>query len=182
MEFLTAGESVDRMASYCRVEQLLFGLLGRWAADVSEPIAKLTLVATADHCAWRSRRWFEMLPTAAPGPDAFMEPTDIEHEVFTLVAELAGSSQGAQMVLAYEELLPALRGAMIEHLERTTAVADGPIRRLLGIAITDVSNDLETSVGPRELVLELAEERAHAEQSRAGIAGATTQIRQIFGA
>ena len=124
MEFLTAGESVDRMASYCRVEQLLFGLLGRWVVDVSEPSAKLTLVATADHCAWRSRRWFEMLPTAAPGPDAFMEPTDIEHEVFTLVAELAGSSQGAQMVLAYEELLPALRGAMIEHLERTTAVAD----------------------------------------------------------
>ena len=111
-----------------------------------------------------------------------MEPTDIEHEVFTLVAELAGSSQGAQMVLAYEELLPALRGAMIEHLERTTAVADGPIRRLLGIAITDVSNDLETSIGPREMVLALAEERAHAEQSKAGIAGATTQIRQIFGA
>jgi len=181
MEFLTAGESVDRMASYCRVEQLLFGLLGGWAAEVTEPTAKLTLVANADHCAWRSRRWFEMLPTAAPGPDAFLVPTAIEREVFTLVADLAGSSQGAQMVLAHEELLPALRGAMIEHLERTTAIADGPIRRLLGIAITDISNDLETSTGSREAVLALAEERAHAEQSKAALATAATQIRQIFG-
>jgi hypothetical protein len=182
MEFLTAGESVDRMASYCRVEQLLFGLLGEWAAEVSEPTAKLALVATADHCAWRSRRWFEMLPTAAPGPDAFLTPSDTEREVFALVADLVGSSQGSRMVLAYEELLPAIRGAMIEHLERTTAAADGPVRRLLGIAITDISNDLETSSGPREVVLALAEERAHAKQSKAALAAATTQIRQIFGA
>jgi hypothetical protein len=182
MEFLTAGESVDRMASYCRVEQLLFGLLGAWAADVSEPITKLTLAATADHCAWRSRRWFEMLPTAAPGPDAFLTPTDIESEVFTLVADLVGSSQGARMVLAYEELLPALRGAMVDHLERTTAVADGPVRRLLAIAITDISNDLETSIGPREVLLALDEERAHADQSKAALAAVTTQIRKIFGA
>ncbi|MCX6511339.1 MAG: hypothetical protein NT081_11100 [Actinobacteria bacterium] len=182
MEFITAGESVDRMASYCRVEQLLFGLLGAWAADVSEPAAKLSLVATADHCAWRSRRWFEMLPTAAPGPDAFLTPTDNEREVFALVADLVRSSQGARMVLAYDELLPALRGAMVDHLERTTAMADGPVRRLLAIAITDISNDLETSIGPKEVVLALAEERTHAEQSKAALAAVTAQIRKIFGA
>jgi len=182
MEFLTAGESVDRMASYCRVEQLLFGLLGGWATDVSEPIAKLALVATADHCAWRSRRWFEMLPTAAPGPDSFLIPTDTEREVFALITDLVGSSQGVRMAVAYDEMLPALRGAMVDHLERTSAVADGPVRRLLGIAITDISNDLEASSGPRDVVLALAEERTLAENSKAGLAAATAQIRQIFGA
>ena len=182
MAFLTAGESVERMAAYCRVEQLLFGLLGGWAAEVELPAAKLALLNAADHSAWRAKRWFEMLPTAPPGPDALLTPTEVEREAFNLIVDLVGDSQAARMVVAYEELLPGLQAAMSAHLERTTAVADGPIRRLLNIAITDLSNDLGEGIGPMELVLASAEERAMAERIGAELAGAEARIGHIFGA
>ena len=96
MAFLTAGESVERMTSYCRVEQLLFGLFGQWATEVELPVAKLALVSAADHSAWRAKRWFEMLPTAPPGPDALLTLTSVEREAFGLVTDLVRESQGAR--------------------------------------------------------------------------------------
>lgn len=181
MAFLTAGESVERMATYCRVEQLLFGLLGRWATDVERPEAKLALLTASDHSAWRAKRWFEMLPTAPPGPDSFLNTTNIEREAFALIVDLVGESQGARMVVAYEELLPGLREAMTTHLDRTTAVADGPVRRMLDIAITDVTNDLRDGIGPMELVLTSAEERDSAERVGSELAVSNTRIGHIFG-
>jgi hypothetical protein len=182
MAFLTAGESVERMAAYCRVEQLLFGLLGGWAAEIELPAAKLSLLNAADHSAWRAKRWFEMLPTAPPGPDALLTPAEVERETFNLIVDLVGDSQGARMAVAYEELLPGLHAAMSAHLERTTAVADGPIRRLLNIAITDISNDSIEGLGPMELVMAAAENRAAAERVGAELAAANARIGHIFGA
>ena len=181
MAFLTAGESVERMASYCRVEQLLFSLFGQWATAVELPVAKLALVSAADHSAWRAKRWFEMLPTAPPGPDAFLTLTLVEREAFALIAELVGESQSARMFVAYGELLPGLRTAMAAHLERTTAVADAPVRRLLDISLTDVSNDLAEGIGLLELVMTTAEERSAAEQVGAQLAVAKARITHIFG-
>lgn len=181
MAFLTAGESVERMATYCRVEQLLFGLLGGWAAEVERPEAKLALLTAADHSAWRAKRWFEMLPTAPPGPDSYLNTTVVERESFALLTDLVGTSQGARMVVAYEELLPGLRDAMTTHLDRTTAVADGPVRRMLNIAITDVVNDLRDGIGPMELVLTTAEERESAERVGSELAAANSRIGHIFG-
>ena len=181
MAFLTAGESVERMASYCRIEQLLFGLFGRWAADVELPVAKLALLSAADHSAWRAKRWFEMLPTAPPGPDALLTLTSVEREAFGLVTDLVRESQGARMVVAYGELLPGLQTAMAAHLERTTAIADAPVRRLLGISLTDVSNDLAEGIGPMELVMTTAEERAEAERVGAELAATNPRITHIFG-
>jgi hypothetical protein len=181
MAFLTAGESVERMASYCRVEQLLFGLFGQWATEVELPVAKLALVSAADHSAWRAKRWFEMLPTAPPGPDALLTLTTVEREAFGLIAELVGESQGARMVVAYRELLPGLRTAMVAHLERTTTVADAPIRRLLNISLTDVANDEAEGIGPMELVMTTAQEQAAAERVGAELASANARITHIFG-
>ncbi len=180
MAFLTAGESVERMAAYCRVEQMLFGLLGSWSVEVEVPAAKLALLTAADHSAWRAKRWFEMLPTAPPGPDAFLTPTSVERDVFALVADLVGTSQGARMVVTYNHLLPGLRDAMSSHLEATTAVADGPVRRLLRIALTDISTDLGDGVGPMELVLASGQERASAERIGAELADAEARIGHIF--
>ena len=180
MAFLTAGESVDRMATYCRIEQMLFGLLGGWVADLTEPTAKLAMLSTADHCAWRARRWFEMLPTAPPGPDAFLPATVSEHEVFRRVADAVGDSQGARLVVTHRVLLPALRNALIDHLEHTSTVADGPIRRLLGISITDLDHDLVAGQGPMELVLTSPGERTDAERIEAELSADETGIEQIL--
>ncbi|MEI7622399.1 MAG: hypothetical protein WCJ88_02475 [Actinomycetes bacterium] len=180
MAFLTAGESVDRMATYCRIEQLQFGLLGGWVTDLAEPTAKLVMLSTADHCAWRAQRWFEMLPTAPPGPDALLTGTLSELEVFSRLATAVGTSQGARLVVAYRMLLPTLLGALIAHLESTTAVADAPVRRILGIAITDLENDLSAANGPTDLVLARPEERLWAEQSEAQLVAATSGIEQLL--
>jgi hypothetical protein len=107
--------------------------------------------------------------------------TTVEREAFDLIAELVGESQGARMVVAYGELLPGLRTAMAAHLERTTTVADAPIRRLLNISLTDVSNDVAEGIGPMELVMTTAEERAAAERVGAELAGANARITHIFG-
>lgn len=180
MTFTTAGDSVERMATYCRVEQLSFSLLGGWVAGVETPAAKLALLAAADHCAWRSRRWFEMLPTAPPGPDAYLTPTTIESDAFDGVADLDGA--GARLSLAFEELLPALRAAMRLHLDRTTEVADAPVRRLLRIAITDVSDDLDAAAGALDQVFALPGERDAADRLRAQRTGSGASFDRIFGA
>ena len=122
-----------------------------------------------------------MLPTAPPGPDALLTLTTVEREAFDLIAELVGESQGARMVVAYGELLPGLRTAMAAHLERTTTVADAPIRRLLNISLTDVSNDVAEGIGPMELVMTTAQERAAAERVGAELASANARMTHIFG-
>lgn len=180
MAFLTAGESVDRMATYCRIEQLLFGLLGGWVTDLSEPTAKLVMLSTADHCAWRAQRWFEMLPTAPPGPDALLTATVREREVFGHLTASVGTSQVARLVATYRLLLPALRDALIDHLGRTTTVADAPVRRILSIAITDLENDLSAGAGPMELVLDRAAEQDPADRKEAEFAAADPGIAQLF--
>lgn len=180
MAFITAGESVERMARYCRIEQMLFGMLGRWSTDLVEPTAKLVALSTADHCAWRAKQWFELLPTAPPGPDAFLTPTATEREAFGLVTDLVGESQAARMVAAYDVLLPRVRQAMIDHLEDTSAVADAPIQRMLAIAITDIENDLAAGVGPMERVLATPQEREWAQRTGAQLAASEARIRPLF--
>lgn len=181
MAFITAGESVKRMARYCRIEQMLFGMLGRWSADLTEPTTKLVTLSAADHCAWRAKRWFELLPTAPPGPDAFLTPTAAEREAFGLVSDLVADSQAARMVAAYDVLLPGLRQAMVGHLERTSAVADAPIQRMLAIAITDIENDLAAGVGPMERALTSPDEREQAQRIGAQLAASEAGISGLFG-
>jgi hypothetical protein len=52
---------------------------------------------------------------------------------------------------------------------------------LLDIALTDVSNDLAEGIGPMELVLTTAEERAVAERVGAELAVAKARFTHIFG-
>jgi hypothetical protein len=53
---------------------------------------------------------------------------------------------------------------------------------LLGISLTDVSNDLAEGIGPMELVMTTAEERAEAERVGAELAATNPRIAHIFGA
>lgn len=182
MTFPTAGDSIDRMASYCRVEQSLFGLFGGWVPKVTDPAAKLALLTATDHCAWRSRRWYEMLPTAPPGPDALLTPTRLERDAFDRIAARVGDGQASRVSLAFGVLLPTLRDAMRVHLDITTAVADGPVRRLLRIAITDIGEDLDAASAAVATVLADPQARAEADRAEAELASSETSFGRIFGA
>lgn len=182
MGFLSAGESIERMATYCRIEQLFFGLLGGWVTEVQEPTAKLALLGASDHCGWRSQRWFEMLPTAPPGPDVLVAAVDSELAAIATISEVAGETQAARIVMAFEGLLPALGGALRAHLARTTAVADAPIQRMLEIAIADVDRDLRAAADPMKRVVAGPDGGREAERVRAAIDARTVGIGGLFGA
>lgn len=180
MTFLSAGESVEAIARYCRIEQMLFAVLGRWSAEVTDPNAKLALLSASDHCAWRSKRWFELLPTAPPGPDSFLTSTTAEREWFGLVADRVGDSEGSRMVMTYQLLLPGIHRAMSDHLDRTSPVADAPVQRILAIAMTDVDRDIAAGVGPMEIVLRSPQDRDDAERRDAELASSEPQFWALF--
>lgn len=180
MAFLTAGESVDRIATYCRVEQLLFRLFGSWAVEIAEPQTKLAFLVASDHCGWRAQRWFEMLPTAPPGPDAFLVSTPAEAELVKGIDDQVGGSQAARVVVTYELLLPGLHAALGEHLDRTSAVADGPIQRMLAIAMTDIERDLLSGADLAELVGSFPHEPPPTSESSSLMGTVTSDFAALF--
>lgn len=165
VEFLTAGATVDRIAAYCRIEQAMFALLGGWAPSFDDPDAKAAALELADHAAWRARRWYELLPTAPPGPDSFLTPTVGEREVFATARTAGGSSAAAGMSVVVVELLPLLLAGMRDHLDAAPEVSQGPIRRILDIVITDGDRDL--IVGLRVLGPLVASTEGRSEADRA---------------
>ena len=141
MTVLGSSESTARIASYCRAEQLVFALAGDGATRFASSESAPTLLAVAAHAAWRATRWYELLPTAPPGPDTFLVPTEADREVAAVARERIVDVVTLLAVLSVE-LLPRVRRAMEEHLDRTTPVADAEVQRILGIARTDLATDL----------------------------------------
>jgi hypothetical protein len=176
MEFMTAGATVDRIAAYCRIEQGLFALLGAWAPEIDDAAAKALSLELADHAAWRARRWYEMLPAAPPGPDSFLDPTTRELEVFACARAIGGGSGAAPMAVVSTELLPRLVGAMGEHLAVASAVAQGPVRRILDIAITDVDRDLTAARAAGERLTASPQGRTQADGAIAEVASVLSRL------
>ena len=85
-----------------------------------------------------------------------------------------------RLSVAFDQLLPALRDAMRSHLDRTTSVADAPVRRLLRIAITDVTEDLESAADAVRAVLGLPGEREGADRVRADLMSAGVSFDPLF--
>lgn len=141
MTAFEAPASVARIAAYCRAEQLAFALLGDGATRFAPVAGAAELSEAADHAAWRARRWYELLPTAPPGPDALLVPTEGDLEVARRAREVVVDGVTLLAVVAVE-VLPRVLRAMEEHSGRTTDVADRPVRRILDIAICDVERDL----------------------------------------
>lgn len=167
-----AAETVERIAVLCRAEQLVFALLGDGASRFASPAIAPELLAAADHAAWRAKRWYELLPTAPPGPDALLVPTEGDREVAVLARDAIVDGVTLLAVVAIE-LLPRIRRTMEQHLDRATGVADGPVRRILGIALTDLETDLGALLAAfeRELVEPADRDRAdHAAGTIAAVA------------
>lgn len=180
MDFLTAGATVDRIAAYCRIEQALFALLGGWASSFDDPDAKVAALELADHAAWRARRWYELLPTAPPGPDSFLSPTPRESTIFATARTAGGSSDAARMCVVILELLPVLLDGMREHLDAAPEVSQGPVRRILDIAITDVERDGALGLGVLESLVAAADARSGAETARGEVASALLASGGLF--
>ena len=166
---LGAHETVERLATHCRAEQLVFAVLGDGATRIAASNSAGVLAAAADHAAWRARRWYELLPTAPPGPDALVGPTDADREVLAAVREHA-VGEVELLAIAAVELLPRLLRSAEDHLARCTAVADAPVRRILAIASTDLRADLADLLGAFERAVVEPADRDRADRAAGAVA------------
>ncbi len=139
----TALAAAARLGAYCWVEQQLFSLLGGWVTDVPEAEVKLVVAELAEHAGWRARRWHELLPTAPPGPDALVAAAEGVAAAVGAAATVAGGPDRTleKLAVAHRVLLPRLAAALRAHLDWAPAVSEPATRRVLGIALDDVTAD-----------------------------------------
>lgn len=175
MSALGASETTARIASYCRAEQLVFALAGDGAARVAPPAAAAVLLAVADHAAWRAKRWFELLPTAPPGPDALLRPNEADHQVASIARDRSVDGVTLLAVLAVE-LLPRLGAVLDEHLARTSPVSDSAVERILGIARTDLERDLGAVRDRYEAACTAPADRERADAAAGAVAAAIARL------
>lgn len=162
-------DPAGRIAVLCRAEQLLFAALGDGATRYATPTSASVLATAADHAAWRARRWYELLPTAPPGPDALLVATDADVEVTASVRDHVVDDITLLAVVAIE-LLPRVRRSMEIVLEATDPVADGPVRRIVGIALTDLETDVGELLGAYEERIRESAERDRADEAVGAVA------------
>ena len=124
----------------------VFELEGRWAESMSEAAAVAHLGEHSRHHGWHAGLWRDALPdsptlTAAdhvippPGWSAAMALTAAGGPIDT-------GGEAARLAALYRAVVPRL-SAMLEALDRRLAgPGDAAIRRVLGLVVRDVDNDL----------------------------------------
>ena len=139
----SAAGAAARLGAYCWFEQQLFALLGGWVSEIAEADAKVLVAEHAEHAAWRAQRWFELLPTAPPGPDALVVAPPGVADAVDLAVELADGADrtAAKLCLAHQVLLPALLVAYTAHAGWASTTAEASTVRLLGLARPDLASD-----------------------------------------
>jgi hypothetical protein len=138
-----AAGAAARLGAYCWFEQQLFALLGGWVPDIGEADAKVLVAEHAEHAAWRAQRWFELLPTAPPGPDALVVAPPGVADAIELAMDLAGGPDrtAAKLCLAHQVLLSGLQVAYTAHAGWASTTAEASTVRLLAIAGPDLAAD-----------------------------------------
>ena len=141
---LTAAAVAQRLGGYCWIEQLLFGLLGGWVAEIPELDVKSLVAEQAEHAGWRAQRWFELLPTAPPGPDALVGPPDGLGALSDRAHAVADGPErtAEKLVVVHRVLLPRLVAAYTAHLDWAPYATESSGRRMLGISLAELTDDL----------------------------------------
>jgi hypothetical protein len=118
----------------------LFEILGGWVASVPEPDVKIHFATGSAHHGWHATLWDERLPVLHDvDPAGWIRPAPgVEPAVAAIAA--AGTTI-ERLVGVHRVLLPRLVGAHAEHLERASAVADGPTIRTLRFVLQDEQDD-----------------------------------------
>jgi hypothetical protein len=139
----TTGAVAARIGAYCWVEQQLFSVLGGWVPEVPELDVKIALAEHADHAAWRAQRWYEVLPAAAPGPDALVAAPAGLAELASRIAVVADGPDRTieKLAVTYRVVLPRLAAALEAHRDWSAGIEGSSVPRLLGLAAGDIAGD-----------------------------------------
>ena len=131
----TLEETARRLGWYRWVELRLYEAMGAWVDTIPELDVRLAVGGACTPHAWHASVWLERLP-AGRDPDALTQPAD--ERVRALLEEVASASGTLErLVGAYRVVVPRLVAAYTAHLHHTSAAADGPTARALGLVLAD---------------------------------------------
>jgi hypothetical protein len=145
--------SARRIGQKAWFERRLFEVVGGWIQVEADMDAKLLFGTQACHHGWRAQVWQDRLPELAEmDRESFVRPESTAVVSFT-DALAASTSTIERLVGAYRVAVPATITAAKAHLQRTSAVADGPLQRWIGLLLHDAAQDLDA--GGRVLATKL---------------------------
>lgn len=129
------------IGGYVWLEERLFEVVGGWVPSVAEAVVKLRLEADSHHHAWHAALWRERLPVLQEfDPDAFVAAATPTLEQ-TLAAVAQSVTTVERLVAVYRVLVPRLAVGYQRHLERASAITDGPTMRVLDLVLADERRD-----------------------------------------
>lgn len=168
---VSARQTERRVGHYVWLERRRFEVLGRLAASVAEPEAKVLLATSARHHAWHACLWEAHLPRrSGPGTTGLVAPDDTG-----LAACLeAGGGHDAELTTiegltgAYRVVATRAISAYGRHLERASAVSDAALVRTCRLVLVDQLDDWREGEALLQSLLTTAAEvdRAAAHQAR----------------
>jgi hypothetical protein len=140
---LTLTEAARVVGGYVWVEERLFEILGGWVPSTPEPEVKLHLAAASHHHAWYASLWRDRLPELRElDGESFVTPPAAGVEA--LLATLATAPATIERLVGlYRVLLPHQVASYQRHLERASAITDGPTIRALTLVVADNRADHE---------------------------------------
>lgn len=171
LEPLTARETERRVGHYVWLERRRFELLGRGAASVPDPEAKLLLATHARHHAWHASLWEDHLPRrSGPGTTGLVVPGDAG---LAACLEAAAGHDGEAstvewLVGIYRVVATRAVTAYGRHLDRASPVSDGALVRTCRLVLADQLDDWRQGEAVLQSLLPsgAAVDRAAAHQAR----------------
>lgn len=126
------------------LERELHEVVGAWVADAAHPAAVVAFDGIAMHHAWRSDVLVARLPQLRelPTDRVVVPPGPATAEVLAALRDLG--DDGAR-IGAWTLVGGALEAAYVDHLARTTPVADAPLQRWLPLLVDSLRTDLEVA-------------------------------------
>jgi hypothetical protein len=148
--FRTIGQLADLCGQYCWLENRLFEVTGSWASSApspapaaDDPTIRVFLSEMSAQHALFAGQWRDRLPARAgvdadalvvPPPGGAAEALTLLDTAPDLTAVLAG---------LIEQFLPRLGTTYDHHLAQASAVAEGPVRAVLELAVFRVEQELQ---------------------------------------
>jgi hypothetical protein len=178
----TLEEAAQRLGSYRWVELRLYEAMGSWVDTIGDLDVRLAVGSGCTIHAWHASVWLDRLP-AGRDPEALTRPAT--EGVSALLDRVASAADPLErLVGAYRVVVPRLVAAYTAHLNHTSAAADAPTARALGLVLADeVAAWREGELLVQSLIVSAADARRAADhQARiealivgaGGLAGAAT--------
>jgi hypothetical protein len=133
--------TATQLGRYAWLERRLFEVLGAWSVTETDPAVKLLLDAQSHEHAWHAQLLFERLPELREvDPEALVVAPSAAYAAAVEQVGTAGPLV-ARLVGAHQVLVPQLLVAYRRELAAADPFAGASLRRWLGFAVADLTEE-----------------------------------------